>query len=155
MSHLKQAQSFIIAGVLGSIIEFIIIHIGVDILGWSTYITYIPSAIIPSIFVFFFNKHITFKAKKTNAKKETTKFVLVYTFTFFLNYGLALLLFSIAQTIKDHNVFLSSIAMLTEGNIAILAKAASIGCCAFVNYFLSHSFIFSERKKHETLPITL
>ncbi len=136
-------------------IEFGIIHICVDILQWSTYITYIPSSIIPSIFVFFFNKYITFNAKKTNAKKETKKFILVYTFTFFLNYGLALLLFSLAQIIKNGNAFLSSIEMLTEGNVAILAKAASIGCCAFVNYFLSHSFIFSEREKHETLPITL
>jgi putative flippase GtrA len=154
-SHRAQSLSFIICGIIGATIEFSIIHLGVDILGWSPYVTYFPSALIPSIFVFFFNKHVTFKAKGTNSTEEMRRFVLVYTFAFFLNYLLSSLFFFTVTLIKNQSEFLASLPLLTEGNSAIFAKAGAIGCCAFLNYFLSHTFIFANRSEHARLATTL
>ncbi len=140
--HAKQVLKFCVSGGLGAVIEFTVIHYLVGHLHWSAYVVYIPSALLPSIFVFFFNKYVTFGAMDGNTAAQTKRFLIVYTSTFCLNYVLSSLLYLVG----DH--FLLGITIsgftFTDVRVAYAAKICAIGFIAIVNYTLSHTFIFKN-----------
>lgn len=140
--HAKQVLKFCISGGLGAVIEFSVIYLLIGQLGWSAYVVYIPSALIPSIFVFFFNKYVTFGATEGSTASQTKRFLIVYTSTFCLNYVLSSSLYLMGDVL-----FLGSSIhgfQLSDVHIAYAAKICAIGIIAVVNYTLSHTFIFKD-----------
>lgn len=139
---MKQVAKFSISGVLGAAIEFSVIYFLIGRLGWSAYVVYVPSALIPAFFVFFFNKHVTFGAKQGDTASQSGRFLMVYASTFCLNYVL-----SSSFYLLGDRIFLDSIfggITITEVHIAYAAKVCAIGIVAVVNYVLSHTFIFKN-----------
>ncbi len=141
--HRWQTLYFVLCGILGALIEFSIIYLFVDLLEISPYITYIPSALIPAFFVFFFNKNITFRSQSGRTKQQLKRFFLVYSSMFVVNYLLSALFFTIGSWLTER-VLVEWFGWLTVSQLAILAKMGAIGLCAFGNYFLSHYFIFPD-----------
>ncbi|MDD5055192.1 MAG: GtrA family protein [Candidatus Peribacteraceae bacterium] len=140
--HLKQVAKFSVSGVLGAIIEFSVIYVLIGRLGWSAYVVYIPSALIPAFFVFFFNKYVTFGASEGKTASQSGRFLLVYASTFCLNY-----LLSSSFYLAGDRLILDSVIggiAITEVHIAYGAKFCAIGIVAVVNYVLSHTFIFKN-----------
>jgi putative flippase GtrA len=140
--HIKQIAKFSVSGVLGAVIEFTVIYLLVGRLGWSAYVVYIPSALIPAFFVFFFNKYVTFGATEGDTASQSGRFLMVYASTFCLNYVL-----SSSFYLAGDRVFLDTVIggiTLSEIHIAYAAKICAIGIVAVVNYILSHTFIFKN-----------
>lgn len=151
-AHKRQSTLFIVCGLMGAMIEFCIIYLFVDRLHISPYITYIPSAAIPAIVVFLFNKHITFASRAGNSKKEASRFLMVYSSTFILNYCLSSGFFALG-TLFVRNFLSSWTWLLVPSHIALLGKAGAIGICAFINYALSHMFIFPVDQRVSPIPL--
>lgn len=137
--HASQGMKFILCGLIGAMMEFTILKILVGHFGVSPFIAYIPSAFFPAVFVFFFNKHVTFRSTG-RASRQTKRFLMVYVVAFCANYVLSSFFYSLGRSMLTGQV-LAGIE-LTDPRIAYLAKALAIGITAVFNYILSHSFIF-------------
>lgn len=143
--HCSQALRFITCGLLGAGMEFLILRVLVGHYGISPFAAYIPSALIPCIFVFYFNRYVTFRGGTGNTVRQTRRFLLVYSCAFTLNYCLSSLLY--AWGVRLCNGAEIGPVVLTIPRIAYGAKALAIGVTAVLNYWLSHSFIFRKEKE--------
>lgn len=146
--HFKQATKFILCGLIGASIEFFILYVLVGRLQITPIVAYIFSGGIPSLFVFFFNRNVTFRVSDQNTRKQSQRFILVYSFTFVLSY----LLSSSFYLLGAHLVLPLSIAQaygVSKLDITYGAKVLAIGVTAVVNYTFSHLFIF----KKEPVPM--
>jgi putative flippase GtrA len=137
--HATQGMKFITCGLIGATIEFSILKLLIGHYGISPFIVYIPSALIPAVFVFFFNKYITFRSIGRTAS-QTKRFLMVYVVAFCANYALSSFLYSVGSILFLGDEYLGVI--LTDARVAYLAKALAIGVTAVFNYALSHMFIF-------------
>ena len=140
-SHARQGASFAVCGALGALIEFTILRILIGHYDISPVIAYIPSAAVPAVFVFFFNKFVTFGARG-GAIGQSGRFIVVYASTFCFNYALSSTLFLFGSTVFAGLVL--GPVVLTTDRVAYLAKAAAIGVTAVINYLLSHLFIYKR-----------
>ncbi len=148
--HFKQGFRFAVCGVIGAAIEFFVLYVLVSRLALTPVIAYIFSGGIPAVFVFLFNRHVTFRVSDGSSKRQSKRFILVYVSTFALNYCLSssfyllglhvLLPLPIAQTYA-----------LTSLSVAYGAKVMAIAVTAVVNYSFSHLFIF----KREPMPLSV
>ena len=140
--HGPQTLKFVIAGILGASMEFTIIYFLVGKFHLSPYFVYLPSAGIPALFVFTFNKYVTFRAME-RTDRQAYRFLAVYSATFVLNYLLSSTFYGVGS-----HILLSPEspwnALLGHEHLAIFSKAAAIGVCSIINYFLSHFFIFKK-----------
>ncbi len=146
--HFKQATKFILCGLIGAAIEFSILYVLVGRMHVSPVIAYIFSGGIPSLFVFFFNRNVTFRVSDQNTRKQSRRFILVYSFTFVLSYVLS----SSFYLFGAHVVLPLAIAQtygVSKLDITYGAKVLAIGVTAVVNYTFSHLFIF----KKEPVPM--
>ena len=141
--HFKQATKFAISGLLGATMEFSILAVLVGYLDITPFIAYIFSAGIPGIFVFFFNKYVTFGSHEDRTKDQTIRFLMVYSVAFLLNYGFSALFYALGYYFFLDYVFPGF--TLEHDYIAYGAKALSIGVTAFWNYIFSHLFIFRKK----------
>jgi len=139
--HASQGMKFITCGLLGAVIEFSILRVLIGSYQITPFIAYIPSALIPATFVFFFNKYVTFRAVGRTSS-QTRRFILVYVVAFCTNYLLSSGLYSVGNTSFADDIVLG--VLLTSPRIAYLAKAMAIGITAVSNYFFSHYFIFRQ-----------
>ena len=143
--HAPTFMRFAIAGGVGACIDFGVLAIQVEIFDISPHIAYIPSGLGAVVFVFFFNKYVTFKNHEP-AGKQGLKFALVYSTAFVLNYVLATGFYSLSQMVLQEEGFL-------RGKAYLLAKAAAIGIVSIMNYTLSHGFIFKRMEDAPELPV--
>ena len=127
-----QGMKFIVAGLSGASIDFGVSGFLVEVFGVHPSVAYIPSGLAAVTFVFIFNKFVTFRSHG-HAADQTLRFIVVYSIAFALNYLVALGLFWL-------------------GIHYMLAKAIAIGLIAFLNYVLSHGFIF---RKSEAVDMPL
>lgn len=133
--HLRQGLKFCIAGGVGAAIEFSIISLLVKVYGVEAHIAYIPSGLTTLVFVFFFNKYITFGDRDgSRSGSQTMRFAIVYGMAFVINYTLA----------SGLNLLGEKYVPASEYVIALGAKAIAIGVTAFWNYFFSSAFIFKK-----------
>lgn len=142
--HASQGMKFIICGLIGAVMEFSILKVLVGHYQITPFLSYIPSALIPAIFVFYFNRNVTFKAVSGKKSDQTRRFAMMYTIAFLINYALSTSFFAIGSA---HVVGLDVYGLvLTLPRVAYLAKAAAIGVTAVFNYIMSHFFIFRRDK---------
>lgn len=141
--HVRQGSRFVLCGLLGAALEFSILAILVGRLHITPFIAYIFSAGIPAVFVFFFNRYVTFGSRE-DVTGQTARFVTVYGAAFVINYILSSALYaSGVYTLLGTPVFG---LVLTKKEIAYGAKVIAIGLTAIWNYSFSHFYIF--RKTH-------
>lgn len=119
--------------------EFSILKLLVGYYAVSPFIAYLPSAFIPAVFVFFFNKYVTFRSTGRTSR-QTKRFLMVYVVAFCANYALSSFFYSFGSSMLTGQVIGG--VELTDPRVAYLAKALAIGITAVFNYVLSHSFIF-------------
>ena len=151
--HLQQVVKFIMCGLLGAVIEFSILYVLVGQYTVTPVIAYIFSGGIPSIFVFFFNRSVTFGAQTGSTQKQTGRFVMVYTFTFFLNYLLASALYLLGVHIVLPLPLVQSYGV-TPLDMTYLAKVIAIAITAVINYSFSHFFIFKhDGRRTGVIPV--
>lgn len=139
--HLKQGVKFAVCGVIGAAIEFFVLYVLVSRLQITPFVAYIFSGGIPAVFVFLFNRHVTFRVSDGSSRRQSRRFILVYVSTFALNYCLS----SSFYLFGMHVVLPLSVVQtyaLTSLRIAYGAKVLAIGITAIVNYSFSHLFIF-------------
>ncbi len=138
--HYRQIIRFVICGLLGAVMDFSVLYILTDWYSISPIIAYIFSSGIPSIFVFLFNKYITFGASDGNSNTQSKRFIIVYTLTFILNYLLSSLFYflGLAYLVSLHVGSYS----ITEVEVTYLARVIAIAITAVINYLSSHHFIF-------------
>ena len=130
-THLRQGIRFVISGLSGAAIELGTTALLVEFAGFPPPLAYFPAGLLSVTFVFFFNRTITFRAgDPRHLKKQTMRFVLVYSLAFAANY-------------------LFTVGLYSLGVQYLLAKVIAIGVIAIINYFLSHGFIF----KKETVAV--
>ena len=139
--HTSQAMKFITCGLLGAVMEFSILRVLIGYYHVTPFIAYLPSALLPVTFVFFFNKYVTFRAIGQTAS-QTKRFVLVYVVAFCTNYLLSSVLYSLGSQMVSGSVYVG--IELTDPRVAYLAKAMAIGITAVFNYCFSHYFIFRK-----------
>lgn len=130
--HGPQVMKFILSGGCGATIDLTSQWFFVDFLGISPFVGFVVSASMGALFVFIFNKFITFRSHSESARTQFTKFIVVYVPAICLNFLLSSSFFWLGMPHK-------------------VAKALAIGIGAVINYVLSSSFIF--RKKEERHPI--
>ena len=121
--HAVQAAKFIVCGLCGSVIDLGSLFMLVEYFGMDPNIAFIPSTLIAAVFVFLFNKYITFGRHEHSLMHQLWRFFVVYSVAFLLNVFFAIFFHWL-------------------GLYYIVAKAFAIGLVAFWNYVLSHSFIF-------------
>ncbi len=141
-THLHQGIKFILCGLTGAFVEFSVVYVLVEHAAFDPRIAYIPSGLLSVTFVFFFNRYVTFRNRGRDYAAQTVRFIVVYSMAFLLNYLLANIFFRIGSLYLAMSVV----------RIALLAKALAIGIIAFVNYSLSHGFIFRTTPEIE-LPL--
>ncbi|MFA5800347.1 MAG: GtrA family protein [Candidatus Peribacteraceae bacterium] len=141
--HLKQGSKFIVCGLLGAAMEFSILAVLVGRLNITPFIAYIFSAGIPAVFVFFFNRYVTFRSTGDRMADQTGRFIAVYATAFVLNYALSATFY----TVGSHYLLGATYAGYTfqHDHIAYGAKVVAIGITAIWNYFFSHYFIFRRK----------
>jgi|GEM_PF-148853 len=121
--HAIQASKFILCGFCGAMIDLGSLYLFVEYGSFDPNIAFIPSTMVAAVFVFFFNKYVTFGRHEHSLMHQMWRFIVVYSVAFLLNVFLAIFFHWL-------------------GLYYILAKALAIGLVAFWNYALSHSFIF-------------
>jgi putative flippase GtrA len=135
-AHAKQGLKFCVCGVLGATLEFSTIALLVHNMQMDPKIAFIPSGLASLVFVFFFNKYITFGSRdKKDTGNQTMRFAMVYGMAFVINYSIASGLYVLGS-----HVF----AATQEVTVAMGAKALAIGVTAFWNYFFSSTFVFKK-----------
>jgi putative flippase GtrA len=145
--HLKQGSRFVLSGLLGATIEFSILAFLVGHLHITPFVAYLFSSGIPAVFVFFFNRYVTFGSRE-EVSGQTRRFIMVYGAAFLINYFLSSSLYAFGA-----HLFLGASVqniVLTKKEIAYGAKVVAIGLTAIWNYSFSHFYIF--RKSH--VPMT-
>ncbi len=146
-------MKFIICGITGATFEFSIIYVLVEHLKLDPRVAYIPSGLITIVFVFFFNKYVTFGNRDKDHLRQTMRFAMVYSAAFALNYLIASgaysvgLVFVRSQRAVSPAVYENGMRLLPYG-----AKAFAIGITAVWNYCFSHAFVFKSRK---TVPVVV
>ncbi len=140
--HFRQGTSFIVCGLLGLVIEFTMLRILVGYLAITPFIAYAPSKLIPAIFVFFFNKNITFRAATGKSTGYAKRFMFVYFLSFCLSYALASGLFALGLKTLQDSIFFG--ILFDHDRIAYAANLLAIAIMAFVNYIVSQAFIFKK-----------
>ena len=146
--HFKQGIKFVVCGILGALMEFSILYVLVGRMHITPFVAYVFSGGIPAFFVFLFNRNVTFRVTEGNAKRQSRRFILVYTLTFLLNYVLSISFYSLGVAFVLPLSFAQTYG-LTSTDITFIAKVFAIGVTAVVNYTFSHLFIF----KKEPIPI--
>ena len=121
--HAVQASKFILCGLCGAVIDLGSLYLFVEYGGLDPNIAFIPSTMIAAIFVFFFNKYVTFGRHEHSLMNQMWRFFMVYSVAFLLNVFIAIFFHWL-------------------GLYYIFSKALAIGIVAVWNYVLSHSFIF-------------
>ena len=123
--------------------EFLIIYVLVGLWHVTPVISYIFSGGIPAVFVFLFNRHVTFRVGSGSSKKQSRRFIIVYTLTFVLNYCLS----SSFYLLGLHLILPLPVAAaygITPLDVTYVAKVGAIAITAVVNYTFSHLFIFRK-----------
>lgn len=139
--HASQGMKFITCGLIGAAMEFSIIKLLVGTYHVTPYVAYVPSALIPATFVFFFNKFVTFRALG-HTSGQTRRFLMVYLVAIVANYILSSVFYTFG-----HALFIGHLEfgiLINEQRLAYVAKAMAIGVTAVFNYSLSHFFIFRK-----------
>jgi putative flippase GtrA len=145
--HASQASKFIVCGLTGAAIEFGIIFILVERLHMDPRVAYIPSGLITVVFVFFFNKYVTFGNTESDHLGQTLRFAMVYGAAFVLNYLLASGLYSAGlYMLRAQRATAPEAYQYGARVLPYAAKAFAIGVVAVWNYCFSHAFIFKPRK---------
>lgn len=139
--HASQGLKFITCGLIGAAMEFSIIKLLVGTYHLSPYVVYVPSALIPAIFVFFFNKHVTFRSQGQTSD-QTKRFLMVYVVAFFLNYMLSSTFYTFGHSLIGGRMAFG--ILMNDQRVAYIAKALAIGVTAVFNYGFSHFFIFRQ-----------
>ncbi len=128
--HLPQGAKFIVCGVTGLVTEvFFLLPFLIEYIGISEKKAGFLSGFVMLIFVFFFNKYITFKNREQGFGKQTMKFLIVYSFAFIFNYA----------------IYIAGLHILGEDHYQV-SKIIAIGIVAVWNYTCSHLFVFRQRK---------
>lgn len=145
--HAKQASKFIVCGLTGAAIEFSIIFVLVEMLFMDPRVAYIPSGLITVVFVFFFNKYVTFGNTERDHLGQTLRFAMVYGAAFVLNYLLASGVYSAGLAlVLSRRAATPDAYQLSMRLLPYAAKAFAIAVVAVWNYCFSHAFIFKARK---------
>ena len=132
--HLPQGAKFIVCGVTGLVTEvFFLLPFLIEYIGLSEKKAGLLSGFFMLIFVFFFNKYITFKNREQGFGRQTMKFLIVYGFAFVFNYA----------------IYIAGLHMLGEDHYQI-SKIIAIGVVAVWNYTCSHLFVFRQGKVMES-----
>lgn len=129
-----QIAKFVLSGGFGATIDLTSQWFFVDHLGINAFAGFVVSASMGALFVFVFNKFITFRSHSEPVAKQLTKFAAVYVPAIGLN-------------------FLLSSGFYWLGLPHKLAKAFAIGIGAVINYVFSAAFIF--KKKQEGHPVVV
>jgi len=124
--HMRQGLMFIFCGATGAIIDLGSLAVFVELFEMDPKIAFIFSTLLAVVYVFLFNKYVTFKSHGESVSRQVVKFLSVYVFTAVIN-------------------ILIANALLWFGMFYLLAKAIAIGIIAFFNYLFSHGFIFRNR----------
>lgn len=134
-------MKFSVCGLIGAAIEFSILYVLVKRLGVTPVVAYIFSGGIPAVFVFLFNRHVTFRVSDGSSRRQSKRFILIYASTFVLNYCLSssFYLFGLHVVLP---LPIAHIEGLTPVSLAYVAKVLAIGITAIVNYSFSYFFIF-------------
>ena len=150
--HVRQMSRFILCGLLGAVMEFTLIYVLVGRFLITPVVAYIFTGGIPSVFVFLFNRHVTFGAAGGSTQKQTKRFIAVYIMTFTLNYFLStsLYLFGLHVVLP-----LLQDDALTSLHITYAAKVIAIAVTAVLNYSFSHFFIFKGDVSSADIPVPL
>jgi putative flippase GtrA len=126
--HASQGIRFFVVGGSAALLELVTVTILVEVLR-------VPEAyagglsIIPSVtFVFFANKHFTFKAGESRDCTEVVRFAMVYVLAILMNFAL-------------YSFFLHLFDLEYR-----IAKASAIAVVACWNYCMSHVFIFKGKR---------
>jgi putative flippase GtrA len=126
--HFSQGVKFVIVGGTAALIELVTVTLLVEALFINEQLAGALS-LIPSVtFVYFTNKHFTFRAGKSRDPSEAKRFIAVYAAAIALNYIL-------------YSMFLNGFGFDYR-----LSKALAIGIIACWNYAWSHAFVF--KRKH-------
>lgn len=124
--HLRQMLRFGVAGSVGACIDLSTLPLFVEVLGVPEMIAFICSSTLSVMFVFSFNKIVTFRRREVSGTgSQLLKFILVYGFAIALN-----------ATISSFFLWL--------GVHYFLSKVLAIGIGMVLNYTLSHTFIFAQ-----------
>jgi putative flippase GtrA len=122
------------------VIEFTVLRILVGYYNVTPFIAYAPAKILPVLFVFFFNKYVTFRAAAGDGKQHAKRFILVYSFGFCASYLLASSFYFIGMhTIVGFSAYGLT---LTDDRTAYVANLGAIALMSILNYCLSQKFIF-------------
>lgn len=127
--HFSQGAKFILCGVTGLLTEvFFLLPFLIERLQLSEEFAGFLSGLVMVVFVFFFNKYVTFQNREKRFGSQTLKFVLVYSIAFLFNN----IIYIIGLNIFGHEHYQ-------------LAKIVAIGIVAVWNYSCSHLFVFRRR----------
>lgn len=129
---LKKIVKFAITGGIAAVIDLGGLQVMVRYMGVSEEMAVILSSLVSVVFVFVFNKVFTFRDESTQYARQVTKFALVYGFAIVLNGAVS-------------NFF------LWLGFHYLVAKVFAIGIGAVINFVLSNSFVFTQRKTAEKI----
>lgn len=152
--HIRQMSRFIVCGLLGAVMEFSLIYLLVGRLAITPVVAYIFTGGIPSVFVFLFNRHVTFGATGGSTKQQTKRFVIVYMVTFVLNYFLSTFFYLFGLHVVLPLPALQKYAF-TPLHITYAAKVIAIAVTAVLNYSFSHVFIFKGDRQDADILVPL
>lgn len=145
--HARQLSRFIVCGLTGAAIEFSIIFVLVEHVHLDPRVAYIPSGMLTIIFVFFFNKYVTFGNREKDHLGQTMRFIMVYSAAFALNYTIATGAYSFGLfALRGYRGSSPELFAIGMRLLPYLAKAFAIGITAVWNYCFSHAFVFKARK---------
>jgi putative flippase GtrA len=146
--HAPQALKFIVCGLTGAAFEFCIIYLLVQHLHWDPRVAYIPSGLLTVVFVFFFNKYVTFGNRDKDHLQQTMRFAMVYGAAFVLNYLIASGAYSVGLlALRGYRTALPAVYDKGMSSLPYVAKAFAIGVTAVWNYCFSHAFVFKARQQ--------
>lgn len=134
--HAPQVMKFIVSGGCGASIDLTTQWMLVDHFGVAPLPGFVLSASSGAVFVFVFNKFITFKSHAEPASRQLMKFAAIYIPAIALN-------------------FLLSSTFYWMGAPHKVAKALAIGIGAVINYIMSSSFIFRGKAQEEEEPVVI
>lgn len=124
-AHAPQLAKFALAGGAGSVLDLAVLTLLTRVFSVPAEAGFLFSALVGATFVFFVNKHVTFKRHDAPWYAQLLKHYTVY--------GPAIVA----------NFLLSNALFLVMPDIA--AKVVAIGVIAGWNYLLSHHYVFRKR----------
>lgn len=123
-THAPQLVKFAMAGGAGSLLDLSTLTVLTRVLHVPAEVSFLFSALVGATFVFFVNKHFTFKDARGGWTKQLLKHYTVY--------GPAI----IANFLLSNALFL----VLPD----LVAKFIAIGVIAVWNYAMSHHYVFRK-----------